>query len=84
MAPGVVSNVAAIREYEGVEVIRSVDGIGAPHMKIETYALLMKDLPSTVHAGFKLFFEEDAVPGPLMTPPEVLALVPQPEYILYE
>lgn len=84
VAPGVVSNVAVIQDYEGVEVIRSVDGIGAPGSKIETYNLLMKDLPPTVHAGFKLFFEEDVVLGPLMTPPEILALTPQPEYILYE
>lgn len=84
VAPGVVSNVGAIEEYAGVEVIRSVDGIGAAHMKIETYDLLMEDLPPTVHAGFKLFFEEDVVLGPLMTPPEVLALTPQPEYVLYE
>ncbi|WP_458116464.1 hypothetical protein [Arthrobacter sp. D2-10] len=84
VAPGVVSNVGAIQEYEGVEVIRSVDGIGSASMKIETYNLLMEDLPPTVHAGFKLFFEEDVVLGPLMTPPEVLALTPQPEYVLYE
>ncbi|GAB3547151.1 hypothetical protein GCM10027404_08650 [Arthrobacter tumbae] len=84
VAPGVVSNVAAIQEYAGVEVIRSVDGIGSAGMKIETYNLLMKDLPPTVHAGFKLFFEEDVVLGPLMTPAEVLALTPPPEYVLYE
>lgn len=84
VAPGVVSDVAAIGEYPGVEVIRSVDGIGAPHSKIETYDLLMKDQPPSVHAGFKLFFEEDAALGPLMTPSEVLALTPQPEYVLYE
>lgn len=84
VAPSVVSNVAAIKEYPGVAVIRSVDGIGAPNMKIETYNLLMEDMPPTVHAGFKLFFEEDVVLGPLMTPPEILALTPQPEYVLYE
>ena len=84
VAPGVVSNVAAIQEYAGVEVIRSVDGIGSAGMKIETYNLLMKNLPPTVHAGFKLFFEEDVVLGPLMTPAEVLALTPPPEYVLYE
>jgi hypothetical protein len=35
--------------------------------------------------GFKLFYEEDvAAGGPLMTPDEVLALQPTPEYVLYE
>lgn len=84
VAPGVVSNEAAIGEYGNVEVIKSVDGIGAPGAKIETYDLLMRSMPSTVHAGFKLFFEEDTALGPLMTPAEVLALNPQPEYVLYE
>jgi hypothetical protein len=41
-------------------------------------------LPPFVHVGFKLFFEEDARSGPLMTPGEVLALAPRPEYVLYE
>jgi hypothetical protein len=37
-----------------------------------------------VHAGFKLFFDEDAERGPLMTPRQVLALHPKPEYVMYE
>jgi hypothetical protein len=38
-----------------------------------------------VHPGFKLFFEEDRTNGGvLMTPPEVMKLTPQPEYVMYE
>ena len=38
-----------------------------------------------VHPGFKLFFDEDTRNGSrLMTPKEVLALTPQPEYVMYE
>jgi hypothetical protein len=37
-----------------------------------------------VHAGFKLFYDEDTRSGPLMDPAQVLALVPQPDYVLYE
>jgi hypothetical protein len=38
-----------------------------------------------VHAGFKLFFTEDTKAGhQLMTPRQVLALRPQPEYVMYE
>lgn len=84
VAPGVVSGEEAIGEYDGVEVIKSVDGIGAPGSKIETYNLLMENLGPNVHPGFKLFFEEDAALGPLMTPEEVLALQPKPDYVLYE
>ncbi len=84
VAVGVVTNEAAITEHPGVEVIKSADGIGAAGSKIEAYGLLTAGLPSTVRPGFKLFFEEDALHGPLMTPSEVLGLLPQPEYILYE
>ena len=45
----------------------------------------MKNLVTPVHAGFKLFFDEDtANGGKLMTPGEVLALKPEPEYVMYE
>ena len=45
----------------------------------------MKSMPAGVHPGFKLFFEEDrANGGMLMTPPEVMKLVPHPEYVMYE
>src|SRR5262249_42784513 len=38
-----------------------------------------------VHAGFKLFFDEDvAKHHRLMTPTQVLALAPRPEYVMYE
>jgi hypothetical protein len=38
-----------------------------------------------VHPGFKLFFDEDSRNGNrIMTPKEVLALTPQPEYVMYE
>ncbi|WP_159620373.1 hypothetical protein [Arthrobacter zhaoguopingii] len=84
VAVGVVPNEAAITEHPGVEVIKSADGIGSAGSKTEAYALLTAGLPASIRPGFKLFFEEDAAHGPLMTPAEVLALVPQPEYILYE
>jgi hypothetical protein len=44
----------------------------------------VKDLPTSIHPGFKLFFDEDARHGKVMTPSQVLALTPEPEYILFE
>ncbi|MHA7154842.1 hypothetical protein [Arthrobacter sp. TMN-50] len=84
VSASVVTNQSAIKEYDGVEVIKSVDGIGAPGSKVETYNQLMLGLPPTVNPGFKLFFEEDTVLGPLMLPPDVLGLRPEPDYVLYE
>ena len=44
-----------------------------------------KSTPKFVHAGFKLFFTEDRRHGGrLMSPREVLALKPRPEYVMYE
>ena len=58
---------------------------GPKHAKILTYNDLMKTMAPGVHPGFKLFFDEDSRNGNrIMTPKEVLALTPQPEYVMYE
>ena len=80
----IVTGQEALVDRPGVAVVKSVDGIGAAADKVGTYQRVMVGTPPFVHAGFKLFYEEDTRSGPLMTPEEVLALVPQPEYVLYE
>ncbi|WP_256840175.1 hypothetical protein [Ornithinimicrobium faecis] len=81
---GVVRDEGDLEAHDGVVEIKSVDGIGAPSDKISTYDRVMEGTPEQVVAGFKLFYEEDAVLGPIMTGEEVLGLEPQPEYILFE
>ena len=80
----IVSGQEALIDRPGIALVKSVDGIGAAADKVGTYQRVMTGTPPFVHAGFKLFYEEDTRSGPLMTPEEVLALVPQPEYVLYE
>ena len=80
----IVTGQEVLVDRPGVAVVKSVDGIGAAADKIGTYQRVMVGTPPFVHAGFKLFYEEDTRSGALMTPEEVLALVPQPEYVLYE
>lgn len=80
----VVADEAALRPHPGVVTVKSVDGIGSRADKERTWTTLMGTKPPHVAAGFKLFFDEDAERGPLMTPAEVLALVPTPDYVLYE
>jgi len=66
-------------------VIKSVDGIGTPSAKLATWRQLVADLPNGIRPGFKLFFQEDTQGGTaLMTPAQVLALTPTPDYVLYE
>jgi hypothetical protein len=82
---GVIRDQASLKPSPGVAIIQSVDGLGPKRMKIETYDYLMRRMPAGVHPGFKLFFDEDQRNGgTLMTPSEVLALLPVPEYVMYE
>ena len=81
----IVKDESVVVPYAGVAVIKSVDGLGPKHSKLVTYSDLMKTMTAGVHPGFKLFFDEDTRSGGrLMTPTEVMALVPEPEYVMYE
>ena len=81
----VLKDEAVIKPFPGVAIIKSVDGLGPKGAKINTYKFLAKTMTPGVHAGFKLFFDEDVSGGgKLMTPEEVLALLPEPEYVMYE
>lgn len=71
--------------HAGVVLVKSVDGLGHRNSKTKTYNALAHGMPAGVHAGFKLFFDEDtANHHRMMTPAEVLALSPMPEYVMYE
>lgn len=81
----VLKDEAVVKPSPGVVIIKSVDGLGPKGPKIATYNHLLKSMTVGVHAGFKLFFEEDTTNGGrLMTPQEVLSLKPEPEYVMYE
>ncbi len=80
----IIKNEAGLKKHPGVVAIKSVDGIGSPEMKLQTWRVLTKNMNPVFHPGFKLFYEEDAEFGPIMTPKAVLAIKPTPEYILYE
>jgi len=74
-----------IGAHPGVVLIKSVDGLGPAHTKVNTYNYLIKTMQSYVHPGFKLFFDEDTRNGShLMAPRQVMSLNPKPEYVMYE
>jgi hypothetical protein len=74
-----------IAAHPGVVLVKSVDGLGHRNSKTKTYNALAHGMPAAVHAGFKLFFDEDTAGNHrMMTPAEVLALSPVPEYVMYE
>ncbi len=81
----VVKDESVLVQPPGVVVIKSVDGLGPKHAKILTYNDLMKTMAPGVHPGFKLFLDEDKrIGGRVMSPAEVMALTPQPEYVMVE
>lgn len=81
----VVKDEEALVAQSGVVLIKSVDGLGPQGAKIKTYNFLVKNMPSMIRPGFKLFFDEDTANGwRLMAPKQVMALAPEPEYVMYE
>lgn len=85
VAKSVVREESGLKAYPGVVLIKSVDGLGPPGPKVNTYRVVNRSTPKHVHAGFKLFLTEDTEGSSrLMTPKEVLGLEPQPEYVMYE
>ena len=84
LAPRIIHRIQDVRTHAGVAIVLSVDGIGARSDKEATWRKLVKPLPVAVRPGFKLFFEEDREHGKLMTPAQVLALKPTPDYVIYE
>lgn len=81
----IVSDESKLVAHDGVVLVKSVDGIGSPRQKVQTWERIVARTPKHVKMGFKLFYEEDVQRGErLMTPEEVLYLTPTPDYVLYE
>lgn len=80
----IVSEEDKLVPHEGVALLKSIDGIGSAAAKVATWRKIVAQTPEHVHLGFKLFYEEDARHGPLMSADQVMELTPEPEYVLYE
>ncbi|RZS82726.1 hypothetical protein EV189_3121 [Motilibacter rhizosphaerae] len=85
LAPQIVTGEAGLHRHPGVDIVKTVDGIGTPGAKTGTYHQVIATRPAFVRAGFKLFRDEDRDRGGrVMRPAEVLALRPQPVYVVVE
>ena len=80
-----VTNYKAIRPLPQVQVVMDMDGWGFPAKKINTYTYVVAAEP-VQFTGFKLFYKADLQPPTkrLLTPSEVLNLIPAPSYIQYQ
>lgn len=77
---GMIRNAGQIEPVPGVQLIIDFDGYGEPANKIAGYNLFISERPIE-HGGIKLFYRQDA---PLLTPPEVVALTPSPDLVIYQ
>jgi hypothetical protein len=63
-----------------VQVVIHMDGFGTPGNKRKIYELLVEQQP-VQFAGLKLFTKNDR---PMLTPAEVVVMLPTPVYVQYQ
>jgi hypothetical protein len=73
-----------IRPTPRVQVVMHMDGWGPAWLKFDSYKDYIVQHP-VAFTGFKLFYHHDAKSGaPILTPSEVLRLLPRPLYVQYQ
>ena len=82
---GMVTNYKDIRPLPEVEIVMDMDGWGSQAKKKGTYRRVIYSEP-VQFAGIKLFYKNDLKPPStgMLTPEEVLKLMPTPIYIQYQ
>lgn len=59
-----------------------MDGLGAPHVKQDTWRTITADAPSGIYYGWKNFYDEDK---PMLTPEQTMStVIPKPWYVSYQ
>ena len=73
-----------VRPTPRVQVVMHMDGWGPPWLKFDSYKDYIVQYP-VAFTGMKLFYGNDTKAGDaLLTPPEVLRLLPRPSYVQYQ
>jgi hypothetical protein len=75
-----VTNSDQIEPVNGVQLVIDFDGFGEPDSKTGLYEHII-GLGGAQFAGFKLFYKKD---DPLLTPAQVIALKPAPDFVVYQ
>lgn len=80
-----VTNYKSIRPLPEVEIVMDMDGWGPKEKKYGTYNAVIYPEP-VQFTGIKLFYKNDLKPPStgMLTPAEVLSLIPAPIYIQYQ
>jgi hypothetical protein len=69
-----------LKARDGLQIVLNADGFGTQPVKKSKYDAFTRRAPG-FEPGLKLFYEEDVG---LMTPRQVLALRPPPDFVVYE
>lgn len=77
---GMLTNHDNIRSDPRVQVVIHMDGFGAPGLKRDIYRVIVEERP-VQFAGLKLFYKNDK---PMLTPAEIVRMLPTPVYIQYQ
>jgi hypothetical protein len=79
-----LTNTKNIRLDPKVQIVINMDGWGPQWMKLDSYHDYVY-LHPVQYTGFKLFYHNDTKKGgPLLTPEQLLKLIPKPVYIQYQ
>lgn len=79
-----VTNATDIRRDPRVQVVMHMDGWGAPWLKFDSYREFILREP-VEFTGFKIFYKNDTRTGTsILTPMELVQLVPAPMYVQYQ
>ncbi len=79
-----VTNATDIRRDPRVQVVMHMDGWGAPWLKFDSYREFILREP-VEFTGFKIFYKNDTRTGTsILTPMELVQLVPAPVYVQYQ
>lgn len=78
-----LTNYKKITPLPQVQIVLNMDGFGGQPNKINTYKQFIYKEP-VEFTGFKLFYKNDALRGPMLTPEQLLKLTPIPVYIQYQ
>ena len=80
---GMLTNRESIRWSGSVDVVIDADGFGAPAGKLAQWKVVMEQ-GAVQRAGIKLFYEQDAAQGGLLSEEDVMELRPTPLIIIYQ
>ncbi|HEY0498679.1 MAG TPA: hypothetical protein VGD48_23255 [Kutzneria sp.] len=74
-----ITDLPTVAQHTELALVQHLDGFGGVETKMDIYHAIAD--PQRFHMGFKLFYTQDQ---PLLGPPDVLAMQPQPEFVSYQ